>query len=144
VNDRDVDLEPDDLVARLKPKIDEATDVVALVGYVGEGADGHCRLYADPELRASVDIPVKAIVHRHRIPAEQDTTGGRSVIWVQREAMRAPLVQESEDRLQSSFLSGPVASAAQLPQTLGDLAEELNLVSMINCVVMRHSPFCGD
>jgi hypothetical protein len=123
VNDETVELEPDDLVARLTTETDTIADVVALVGFLGVGSAGHCRLYADPELSVSMDIAPENIVHRHRIPAEQDALGGRSVIWVKREAMDAPLVEEPAEQLEAEFLTGPLAKGIQLPRTRADLAE---------------------
>jgi hypothetical protein len=129
MSDHSVDLEPDAIVAQLMSEDDASTDLVALVGFLGEGLEGHCRLYATPELRTSIDIPIAAIVHRHRI--EQDELGGRSVIWVKAEAMQPPPVAEPAQDVEAKFLAGPLASGIQLRGTSLELAKLLGFRSAL-------------
>jgi hypothetical protein len=140
VNDQAVEVGSDALVEQ---ESGTTADVVALVGFLGEGPEGHRRLYSDPELRVGMDIRSEAIVHRHDVPAEHDELGGRSVIWVEREAMRArPIEEESAERLEATFLTGPLASGMQLPEALPGRAEPLAATKGGVCKISKRIRFC--
>jgi hypothetical protein len=143
VNDQAVDVESDALVEPITQESGMVAYVVSLVGFLGEGPEGHCRLYADPELRAGWDIRSEDIVHRDIIPAEHDEIGGRSVIWVEREAMRARTVEEEPaQRLEAAFLTGPLASGIQLPERRPGFAEPLAATKGSMCKISRRVRFC--
>jgi hypothetical protein len=144
VNDQALDVKSDALVEQGAQEPGTTADVVALVGFLGEGTGGHCRLYADPELRVGWDIRSEDIIQRHIIPAEHHEVGGRSVIWVEREAMPArPVVEEPAERLEARFLIGPLASGMQLPETRPGLAEPLAFTKGKMCNKLKSQrPFC--
>jgi hypothetical protein len=81
------DLSPDELVSDVLGS-DGPQDLITLVGFVGEcSVPGYHRLYVDPALTCWVDVPDGDIAHRRRLPAESDAFGGRSVLWVNRDAV---------------------------------------------------------
>jgi hypothetical protein len=63
-------------------------DLITLIGFLGD-PDGHGRprLFVDSELTQWLDIGDADIIDRRRIPDEQDTHGGRSVLLVKRGAV---------------------------------------------------------
>jgi hypothetical protein len=142
VNDHTNNVESEALVVQ---ESGTTADLVELVGFLGEGPEGHRRLYADPERKVGMDIRSEDIVYRHGIPAEHDELGGRSVIWVEREAMRAWPVEEEEpaERLQATFLTGPLASGMHLPEARAGLVEAMAVSKGKICKMVRSPrPFC--
>jgi hypothetical protein len=99
-------------------------DLVALIGFVDD-ADDHIRLFQDPELRIWMDIPKSEVVERHRIAAENDKLGGRSMVWVHGARMREPIDSGVRQSLTEAFLIGEFAAEVLLPETLEDAAERL-------------------
>jgi hypothetical protein len=122
-----LDLEPDDLPARLALG-EQPPDVVPLVGFLGPKVGTAHRMYANERFDAWLDIEEQDIVHRHRIPAERDAFGGRTVLFVKGDAMKRPLREDTADRLAGEFLSGPFSSEPLLPKTLGDAANQLTFL----------------
>jgi hypothetical protein len=102
-------------------------DVVALIGYVDD-ADDHIRLFRDPELRVWMDIPKSEVVERHRIAAEEDLFGGRSLVWVRGPRMREPIDSGLRQSMMEAFLIGEFAAEVLLPETLEDAAERLTFL----------------
>ena len=102
-------------------------DVVALIGFVDDTGD-NIRLFQDPELRVWMDIPKNEVVERHRIAAEEDLLGGRSLVWVHGARMREPIDSRLRQSLTEAFLIGEFAADALLPKTLEDAAELLTLL----------------
>ena len=118
------DLTPDELVQALAPDTQEL-DAFALIGFLGGGRAGHVRLYQDHELKVWVDIPEADIIHRRRIPAELDTFGGRSIIWVKGEALRTAVDPGLVEALAEQFRIGPLAAENLLPRTLEHALDRL-------------------
>lgn len=59
-------------------------DVTVVTGFVGPATEAeYIRVYLDPQLQKSVEIPVDAIVHREAIPKTTSSLGG-SHLWVLR------------------------------------------------------------
>jgi hypothetical protein len=86
VPERNPDPDPDPLVTRLTRTGNETEDMVALVGYIGPLQGGFRRIYADHHLQRWLEIPDGKIVDSVRIDTD-DELGGRTVIWVRRDAM---------------------------------------------------------
>ena len=76
-----------------------------------------------------MDLLPNEVVHQHRIPAEQDEFGGRSVLWVDSESLSAPLLTDLTERLEAEFLVGPIAARALMPQTRGEVADRLTFIA---------------
>src|SRR5215510_3751435 len=71
---------------RLAPDPKNPPDLTLLQGWLGASSeDKHRRLYLDPELSNSVEIPEDAIVHTQDIPADSSPLGGQWV-WIKAEA----------------------------------------------------------
>jgi hypothetical protein len=122
-----LDLEPDELPSRLGAG-EQPADVVRLVGFLGPKVGDAHRLYANERFDSWLDISPEDILHRHRIPPEQDAFGGRTMLFVKGEAMRRPVQQDTADRLAGEFLSGPFSAEPLLPATLGDAALRLTFL----------------
>jgi hypothetical protein len=127
-----VDVEPDPIVEALVPPSGQGDppDVVALIGFVGQSPGGGPRLFKDPHLKVYMDLLPNEVVHQHKIPAEQDEFGGRSVLWVDSESLSAPLLTDLTERLQAEFLVGPIAARALMPQTRGEVADRLTFIAL--------------
>lgn len=77
----------DDWVGKLVTEPGSIPDVTVVTGYIGTAAeDEFIRIYLDPQLQQSMDIPVDAIVHREEIPKTNSPLGG-SHLWILRSAM---------------------------------------------------------
>ena len=112
--DRVPNPDPDPLVPRVRSG---SEDVVALVGFVGEGAEGHLRIYADHHLQRWLDIPADAVVDSVRIE-DDDPLGGRTMIWVAREAMAADVFDPDVfGALEAHFLDGGMSTWPLIPDT---------------------------
>jgi hypothetical protein len=86
-------------------------DLITLVGFLGESdSPGQPRLFVDAALTHWLDIRDADIINRRRIPDEQDTHGGRSILTVKR---GAPLTQGTVTTAdaEAQFLSGGDARA---------------------------------
>lgn len=119
------DLSPDPIFDHLGGE----SDVVALVGFLGAGPDGFVRLFQDPELKISMDIPAGEVVHRHRVGPDVDLLGGRSTIWVNGSRMRESIDEGIRDRLARAFLVGDFAAEYLTPESLEDAAEQLTFMA---------------
>ena len=103
-------------------------DVVALVGYVDDANDDYIRLFQDPELRVSMDIPKSQIVERHRIAAEKDLLGGRSLVWVNAEYMQSRIDSQLRQSVAETFLIGDFAAEILVPENREEAADRLTFV----------------
>jgi hypothetical protein len=105
VSERDPNPAPNPLVTRLTKagSENETEDVVALIGFVGPGRDGHFRLYPELQLQRWLDLPAGEIVDSHPVDAD-DPLESRTVVWVKRAAMIAPIFNETAVRaLEAEF-----------------------------------------
>jgi hypothetical protein len=138
----DPDLSPDPLVEVLTQETPEP-DVVAIVGFVGRAPSGDVRFFLDPELKVWLDIPVRHVRHRQRLPEEEGTVGARSVIWVAGEWMRRPMFdQEQLDALAEEFLIGSFALSLVLPATVADAVEDMESIRTRRCPTIMCTPRC--
>jgi hypothetical protein len=115
------DLAADELVDDVQPADRGPQDLTVLSGFLGKSdAPGHHRLFTSPTFNRWVDIPDDAIVHRRRVPAEQDAFGGRSLIWVRNGAIlvRGEVTSAGAE---AHFLKGPLSTAARV-QPGGEVA----------------------
>jgi hypothetical protein len=81
-------------------------DLSMLQGWLGASSEEkHRRLYLDPELSQSLEIPNDAIVHTQDIPAEVNPLGG-SWVWVKADA--AIKQGPGLERLYARFLRGQI------------------------------------
>jgi hypothetical protein len=104
------DLSPDEIVEAVLGR-DAPKDLITLVGFLGDSeVSGHHRLFVDPALTRWLDVPDADVVHRHHVPAEQETYGGRSVLYVKREAVLLKGEVTTADA-EAQFLGGGDASA---------------------------------
>ena len=113
------------------PETGDVKDVMALVGYVGEGRGGAVRLYTDPGAQRWMDIPLDQIAHH--APFEEVEGGpvapGRSVVWVQREWMNGHVFRE--DALidfSDLFVDSWISTWQLVPDTRIVAAEMLDLI----------------
>jgi hypothetical protein len=86
-----------------------------LIGFFGQSdISGHRRLYTHHTFRQWLDIPDADIVHRRRIPAEQDVFGARSVLWVRGGSLmvRGELTTAE---VEARFLSGSLSASVRSP-----------------------------
>lgn len=121
---------PDPVVERLRKAgtENESEDVLALVGYVGPGRPGHLRIHADDDLRRWLDIPEGDIVDSARVDLE-DPLGGRTMVWVNRDAMQLPLFSDAVlDALEAEFANGAMSTWPLIPDSLQVAAEILDLL----------------
>ena len=94
------------LADRLVPDPKNPPDLSMLQGWLGASAeDKHRRLYLDPELSQSLEIPEDAIVHTQDIPVEVNPLGG-SWVWVKADA--AIKQGPGLERLYARFLRGQI------------------------------------
>jgi hypothetical protein len=86
-------------------------DLITLVGFLGDSdRPGQPRLFVDAALTHWLDIRDADIINRHRIPDEQDTHGGRSILTVKRGALLRKGETTTTDA-EAQFLSGGDARA---------------------------------
>jgi len=91
---------------RLVPDPKNPPDLTLLQGWLGASSeDRHRRLYLDPELTNSLEIPEDAIVHTQDIPRDTNPLGG-DWVWVKADAV----VKEGPgiERLYARFLRGQI------------------------------------
>jgi hypothetical protein len=118
------DFTPDPIFAMLEGQ----PDVVVLIGYMDDDRGDHVRMFQDPELRVWMDIPRTAVVERHRIPAEVDLLGGRTMLWVNADVMRAPIDSGLQQSFAEAFLIGEFAAEVLVPATLEEAAYRLTFM----------------
>ena len=81
-------------------------DLTLLQGWLGASSEaGHRRLYLDPELCNSLEIPEDAIVHTQEIPRDTNPLGG-DWVWVKAEA--AVKQGPGVERMYARFLRGQI------------------------------------
>src|SRR5688572_21263628 len=81
-------------------------DLTMLQGWLGASSeDKHRRLYLDPELSQSLEIPNDAIVHTQDIPPDVNPLGG-SWVWVKADA--AIKQGPGLERVYARFLKGQI------------------------------------
>ena len=91
---------------RLAPDPKNPPDLTLLQGWLGASSeDGHRRLYLDPELSNSLEIPEDAIVHTQEIPRDQNPLGGE---WVWIKADAAVKQGPGLERQYARFLRGQI------------------------------------
>jgi hypothetical protein len=95
VNDDGRIPQPSPIVTRLQQEGLDETDVMALVGFVGEGRGGDVRMYSDIGLQRWMDIPEGAIFASSPIDGDRTGLPGRSVVWVRKETMLEPVFKET-------------------------------------------------
>jgi hypothetical protein len=99
------DLSPDEIVEAVLGR-GAPQNLITLVGFLGDSdTSGHHRLFVDPALTCWLDVPDADIVHRHHIPEEQETYGGRSMLYVKRGAVLLKGEVTTADA-EAAFLSG--------------------------------------
>src|SRR6186713_3146672 len=77
----------DDFVASVQSDPAKPVATTLLSGFVGQGTEGHARIYPDPSLGTWYDVPEDAIVHSAPIA---DSKLGGSHIWVKADAQIKP------------------------------------------------------
>src|SRR5262249_2874268 len=91
---------------RLAPDPKNPPDLTLLQGWLGASSeDRHRRLYLDPELSNSLEIPAEAIVHTQEIPRDGNPLGGE---WVWIKADAAVKQGPGIERLYARFLRGQI------------------------------------
>jgi len=131
VSERDPNPAPSPLVTRLtKAGSDyETEDVVALIGYVGTGQEGHVRLYPELDLNRWLDLPAGDIVDSATVAAG-DALRARTVVWVRRDAMLAPMFKDSVlDALEAELAGAGMSTWPLVPGSRYVAAELLDLVA---------------
>lgn len=91
---------------RLVPDPKNPPDLTLLQGWLGASSEERCRrLYLDPELTNSLEIPEDAIVHVQEIPRDTNPLGGEWV-WVKADAAikQGPGIE----RMYARFLRGQI------------------------------------
>lgn len=126
--DRNPSPEPDPLVTRLTREANETEDVVALVGFIGPQRDQNLRIYADRHLARWLEIPTANVKDSIRIDTD-DPLGGRTVIWVDRDAMTGPVFNNAVlDAMQPHFIDGWMSTWPLIPDNRYVAAELLGLL----------------
>ena len=89
-------LQPDPLVAQLRPDPADFQDLVALDGYLGDPTGDIQRLYHDLSLSFWVEIDQDDLVHKETVsvPGAPDA----SVVWVKRGAQLTMVESPEESR----------------------------------------------
>ena len=106
------DLRPDRIVEAVLGR-DAPSNLITLIGFLGESSvRGHHRLFVNPALTCWLDVPDADIVYRHRIPEEEDKYGGRSVLYVKREAVLLK-GEVTTAEAEAEFLDGDDAPAVR-------------------------------
>ena len=121
---------PDPVVERLRKagSDNESEDVLALVGYVGPGRPGHLRMHPDRDLRRWLEIPEGDILDSARVNLD-DPLGGRTMVWVNRDAMQLPLFSDNVlAALEAEFEHGAMSTWPLIPDSLQVAAEILDLL----------------
>jgi hypothetical protein len=129
VSERDPNPAPNPLVTRLTKagSENETEDVVALIGYVGTGQEGHVRLYPELDLNRWLDLPAGDIVDS--VPVAGDALRDRTVVWVRREAMLAPMFKDTVlDALEAELEGAGMSTWPLVPGSRYVAAELLDLV----------------
>jgi hypothetical protein len=94
------------LPGRLAPDPKNPPDLTLLQGWLGASSEAkHRRLYLDPELSNSLEIPEDAIVHTQEIPRDANPLGGE---WVWIKADAAVKQGPGLERVYSRFLRGQI------------------------------------
>ena len=131
MSERDPNPAPNPLVTRLTKagSENETEDVVALIGYVGAGQEGHVRLYPELDLNRWLDVPAGDIVDSTPVAAG-DALGDRTVIWVRREAMLAPIFKDTVlDALDAELDGAGMSTWPLVPGSRYVAAELLDLIA---------------
>jgi hypothetical protein len=123
----------DPIVERLgdPQNLPDAEDVIKLIGFVGPGRPGSFRIHPDGDLQRWLEVPEGAIVDSQQIDPGNEL--GRSVIWVDRQTMMQPILDEDvieEVFAQVKELLGPAPLSIWnlIPETRLDVADLLDLV----------------
>jgi hypothetical protein len=112
---------------------DEIEDVVALIGFLGpvtDASESHRRIYPDLFYQRWLALPTDAIVDT--APVDADVPGGRTVVWVTRAAMRAPIFDPDvavDELVAEHFVDGGMSTWSFLPDSRYDAARMLNLLA---------------
>ncbi len=120
------------IVTRLKKRASvDTADVVALLGFVGEGRPGHIRIYPDVAYQRWMDLPENDVVDSAPLGA---AAGGeledRTVVWVKRDAMFKPLFAAGVlEMLDAQYTDGWISTWALIPDTRYLAAEMLDLIA---------------
>jgi hypothetical protein len=121
----DLDLTSDELVDEVQQGSRAPQVLSVLIGFLGESdAHGYHRLFTEPSFMHWIDVPDDSIVHRRRIPAEQDAFGGRSILWVADGALLLKGEVISTAEAEGDFLTGAWSTKARFTPDDGDLEFE--------------------
>jgi hypothetical protein len=77
----------DDFVASVQADPGKPVATTMLSGFVGQGSEGHARIYPDPSLGTWYDVPEDAVIHSEPIA---DSKLGGSHVWVKADAQIKP------------------------------------------------------
>jgi hypothetical protein len=134
VSTRAPDPDPNPIVSRLIREGSETEDVVALIGFLGpvtdDSAASHRRIYPDLFYQRWLELPTNVILDS--APIDADAPGGRTVVWVKREAMRAPIFNPDiavDELIAEHFVDGGMSTWSFLPDSRYDAARMLNLLA---------------
>jgi hypothetical protein len=102
-----MDLEQDEVIARLVPDPAGPPDVVALAGFLGRShRAGFWRLYRTPDLKDFVEIAEDDIVHSEPLGNNSQPLAG-TLVWV---AKGAEIKRTRSGTAQAEFLQGDITS----------------------------------
>ena len=120
------DFTPDSVVTNLHTERGPDSDLVGLVGYVGEAqgdnAADRIRIYADPSLTRWIEVPKGAVAARETLEQPRGGLSAPSLVWVD----GAPLREEFEgrpDRLELEYLNDRAELYYEPPRSLLEVAE---------------------
>ena len=104
----------------------ETVEVMALVGFVGQGRGGEVRMHSDLNFQRYMDFPPDAIIDSAPL---DDTEGGRTVVWVRSETMFEPAFsEEAAAVLEGLLLGGLMSTWPFIPGSRYVAAQLLDLV----------------
>jgi hypothetical protein len=133
VSPRHVPPTTDPIVERLgdPENLPDAEDVIKLIGFVGPGRPGSFRIHPDGDLQRWLEIPEDALVDSQQVDPGDELS--RSAIWVDRETMLQPILDEDvieEVLAQVKELLGPAPLSIWnlIPETRLEAARLLELI----------------
>ena len=130
MNGRNTNPTDDPIVARLRQAESiDAEDVIALIGFVGQGRNGTFRVFPDLEQQRWLEIP--AIIDSQRL--DPDDVLSKSIVWVDRPTMMKPIQdlfdQEQTGQLDALLQVPPFSTWNLIPETRLVAASLLGLIA---------------